>query len=225
MAVLSSCVAINMIVMGFCVLAAEQKTSLDEPVMFSIPAQPLADALVAYETASGAEVYYDGMLAVGRRSTAVQGSFAPVHGLEILLDGTGYQPRRTGADTFTLIPAQHAELSARVSPFQLRQHDRYFAALQAAIANALCDIDTGTEKQIIFSFRVAGTGAVYRVEIFGADESSPGSAAALVERINKVNIGSAPPTDVPQPITMAVYPPSRQDASGCLPSADRETGR
>lgn len=200
-------------------------TSSDKPVMFNIPAEPLADALVAYGAATGAEVYYDGAMAVGRRSSALQGSFTPAEGLEILLDGTDYRPRRTSADTFTLMPARPTKLASRVSEVRLRQHEDYFAALQAAIREALCDTDAGSGKQIIFSFRVAGSGEIYRTRILDTDDSASAGSAAIVQRINKVNIGSPPPADVPQPITMAVYPPLPQDISGCLPSANRRAGR
>jgi hypothetical protein len=223
MVALACYVAIEAFANGLCISAAEQKTGSSERVMFNIPGQPLADALVAYGAVAGIEVYYDGAWALGRRSAAVKGSFTPLHGLEILLDGTGYEPRATGPDTYTLVSVQQAELPARVSQSELRQHEQYFAALQAGIANALCGTDAGLGKQIIFSFWVTGTGAVYQTKIVGTDDGASG--AAVVDRINKVNIGSPPPADVPQPITMVVYPPSREDVSGCLPSGKGETDR
>ena len=101
--------------------------------MFNIPAEPLAEALVAYGAATNSEVYYDGAMAIGRLSSALEGYFAPAQGLEILLDGTGYQSRRTGLDTFTLMPVRPAERASRMSQAQLRQHDaslRIVAALE-----------------------------------------------------------------------------------------------
>jgi hypothetical protein len=224
MVVLCSWLAIGAAAIGTYVSAAELKTGSKEPVMFNIPSQPLADALVAYGAATGLEVYYDGTLALGKRSAAVEGSFTAAHGLEILLDGTGYWPRATARDTFTLISLQHAELPARVTQSQLRQHEQYFAALQAGITAALCDADAGYQKQIIFSFWVTGAGAIYGAKILGSAYDASNSAR-IIERIDKINIGTSSPAEVPQPITMAVYPPSRNDRSECPPSAKPATGR
>jgi hypothetical protein len=217
---LASCVASFTIAAASSAFPDELKTSSDEPVMFNITAQPLADALVAYGAATGLEVYYDGTIALGRRSAPVEGSFTPTYGLEILLQGTGYWPQATGTDSFTLVSVEQAVLPARVNQSQLSRHEAYFAALQAGIARALCGIDGDFEKQIVFSFRVAGTGAIYQTKILGS-----GNYAAIADRINTVNIGRSPPTDVAQPVTMAVYPSTSKDAPGCSPSANREAGR
>lgn len=219
--VLTGCLAFGAIATGLCASAAQPKTGSREVVTFNIPSQPLADALVAYGAATGLEVYYDGTLAVGRRSAALDGSFMPMHGLEILLDGTGFWPRATAPDSFTLISLQRAELPARLPESLLRQHEPFFSALQAGIAAALCDTDADQVKQIIFSFWITGTGAIYGARLLGSEQSASG--ARLVERVNKVNIGRPSPADVPQPITMAVYPPSGEGVSGCSPTAKPET--
>ena len=219
MVVLAGCVAISAVAIHSPVSAAEQKTNSNDPVIFNIPSQPLADARVAYGAATGLEVYYDGALALGRHSAGVRGSFPPMQGLEVLLQGTGYWPRATSPDTFTLVPVQQAQLPARLSQSGLRQHEQYFA-----VAKALCDKDSGTAKQIIFSFWVTRSGTVYQARMLNSDGSAS-TDAAIIERINKVAIGTPPPGDVPQPITMAVYPPSRGDVSGCLPTSEPETGR
>lgn len=221
---LASCVSIFTIATGSNAFAAEQKASSDKPVMFDISARPLADALVAYGAATGLEVYYDGGLALGRSSAPVVGSFTPLHGLEILLEGTGYWPRTTSPDTFTLVSVQQADLPARVNQSQLRKHEPYFAALQVGIAKALCGVDADFGKRIIFSFWVTGTGAIYRAEVLGSDKSASGNMA-IVDRINRVNIGRPPPAEVRQPITMAVYPPTDEDTPACSPAAKREAGR
>jgi hypothetical protein len=214
-----------MVAVGPCVFAGELEASSKQRIAFDISSQPLADALVAYGAATGLEVYYDGGLALGRRSSPVVGSFTPMQGLETLLEGTGYWPRATGADSFTLVLVAQADLPGRLNYSRIHQHEQYFAALQDGIAKALCEVDTNFDKQLIFSFWIAGTGAVYRTEILGTDDNGSGERMAIVDRINGVNIGRPPPADVPQPVTMVVYPPGSEDAAGCSPSAKPRAGR
>ena len=90
---------------------------------FDIPAQPLADALIAFGAATGLQVFYDGALAVGRRSAPAKGLFTPMQGLQTLLRGTGYAPHATDdADTITIVmapsqPAWPTALPARTAAY------------------------------------------------------------------------------------------------------------
>ena len=90
-----------------------------------IPSQPLADALLAYGTATGLQVFYDGALEVGHRSTTVKGRFTSMTGLQTLLQGTGYVPQATvDSDTITIVMTPQAStLSALPSAAQLRRYE------------------------------------------------------------------------------------------------------
>lgn len=61
----------------------------DHRASFDIPAQPLADALVAYGSATGIEVFYDGALAIGRRSTAMTGVHPSMFALQLFIGSAG----------------------------------------------------------------------------------------------------------------------------------------
>ncbi|MCY1502353.1 Vitamin B12 transporter BtuB [compost metagenome] len=69
---------------------------------FTIPAQPLDDALAAYGIATGAQVLYDARLTKGLRSTAVDAVLTRQEALARLLSGSGLAHRFTGANTVTL---------------------------------------------------------------------------------------------------------------------------
>lgn len=94
-------------------------------VDLDIPSQPLADALLAYGTATGLQVFYDGALEVGHRSTTVKGRFTSMTGLQTLLQGTGYVPQATvDSDTITIVMTPQAStLSALPSAAQLRRYE------------------------------------------------------------------------------------------------------
>jgi hypothetical protein len=194
------------------------------PVGFDIPAQPLADALVAYGAATGVEVYYDGTLALGRRSAAVKGVFTPAAALKVLLQGSGYVPRTAGTDTFTLA----AELPATSPPVQasntlIRRYEPYFAALQTRVVDALCGIDTARRDEIIFSFWVDASGVISRSEILGASDDAVRNAF-ISKELRGLSIGAPPPSSLPQPVTMVIYPPSAGEASGCAAAAGSRMG-
>ncbi len=190
-------------------------------VHFDIPAQPLADALVAYGKAAGLEVFYDGELAVGRRSAALSGTFTPMVGLHALLSGTGYVPEATAyADAVTIVPEARAAAPLVASPALLNRYDSYFAMLQARIGAALCRGDEAKPRseQIIFSIWLDQTGAVSRAELVGS-AVSPASSRTITEALRGVRIGRLP-AGLPQPVTMVVFPPSEGEATGCA-SIDR----
>lgn len=178
-----------------------------ESVRFEIPAQSVAEALDNYSAATGLEVFYDGALAVGRRSNAVQGTLAPDVALRELLVGTGLVARATGATSFTLVPALSTHTSNIV-------YQSYFAVVQAKVGRALCaraetrpgDVD------LIVRIWIAATGAVQQAQIInGSDAAATEPTAAVALR--GLSIGPPPP-DMPQPVTMAILARAK-GAAGC----------
>jgi hypothetical protein len=195
--------------------SAAQGAISDSWTIFNIPSQPLADALVAYGEITGLEVYYDGAFATGRRSTKVVGKFTSLDGLEILLRGTGYVPRVTGPDALTLEPmSRAAELPSHVSTALIRRYEPYFAALQTRIARALCGLDTGASDEIIVSFVVSESGVIVGARSLTLG-GNPARDAALAANLRGLQIDEAPPPDLPQPVTMAIYPLSARETRGC----------
>jgi hypothetical protein len=198
-----------------CTTAMAQAATLDKWIVFDIPAQPLADALVAYSLATRIEVYYNGRFAIDRRSAPVVGKFTPRLGLVALLRGTGVVPRATGADTFILEPAPPtATLPARVPDALIHRYRPYFAAIQTQVIKALCRLDAGRAHEIIFSFWVAATGVIDRAEPL-TSSGDPTHDATIAAALRGLRLDQTPPSGLPQPVTMVIYPPSAEETPGC----------
>lgn len=185
---------------------------------FDIPSQSLAAALREYGKTTGVEVFYDGSLAVGRRSAAVRGMFSQMRGLQVLLRETDYVPRATEiANTVTIVSAPSvAPVRATFDRYQ-----PYFAALQARVSAALCNDDEAAAlgEEIRFKFWLDPLGMISNAELLGADgQDSRRSVVAL--KVKGLRIGKAPPAELPQPVTMIIYPPSAGEA-GCPPTSSR----
>lgn len=86
--------------------AAQQQTApAERPAAFSLPAQPLRNALDAFSRQTGWQIGFPGTLTDGRTSRAVSGTMAPAQALDSLLAGSGVTYRLTGPATATLVPA------------------------------------------------------------------------------------------------------------------------
>lgn len=186
---------------------------------FDIPSQPLASALRAYGKTTGLEVFYDGSLAVGRRSAAVRGAFTPMHGLQALLRGTDYIPRVTEiANTVTIVSAPP------VAPLQATfdRYKPYFAALQARVSEILCDDDEAAARgeEVRFRFWLDPSGMISNAELLGIDRNSD-QRSMIALKVKGLQIGMAPPAGLPQPVTMIIYPPSGGEAAGCSSTSGR----
>jgi hypothetical protein len=173
-------------------LAVDAATAQDQQASFDIPAQPLADALVAYGSATGIEVFYDGALAIGHRSTAVTGVHRSMVALQILLRGTGYVPMATDyAATVTITRASHETVASQTAA--LDRYEPYFAVLQARVSEVLCKSDEAKpgDEQIILSFWFDPSGMVSRVQVLGS-ELSRDRRLAIASGVRGLHIGSLP---------------------------------
>ena len=87
--------------------AADSVSSAQQQTLsFTIPAQPLDDALAAYGIASGVQVLYGAPMTQGLKSTAVNGIYSPEQALARLLSGTGLAYQFTAARSVTLQAAR-----------------------------------------------------------------------------------------------------------------------
>jgi hypothetical protein len=179
------------------------------PMQFAIAAQPLASALDSYSVISGVELYYDGELAVDRRSHSVEGRLVPDVALRELLTGSGLVARATGPNSFTITRGP-APRPANAT------HQAYFATIQSRVSQALCaHAETrpgGTD--LLLQLWIASTGTIQRAQLLDApngDLRENAFAAAL----RGVSIGGAPPAELPQPITMAILARGNGEPTGC----------
>jgi hypothetical protein len=75
--------------------------------------------------------FYDGELAIGRRSSAVSGVFAPDAALRELLVGSGLVARATGPNSFTIVSASSSRITNAA-------YQSFFTAIQTTVSQALC---------------------------------------------------------------------------------------
>jgi hypothetical protein len=212
------------------VVASVYSLSIDAPraqvsggeILFDIPAQPLAAALRAYSEITGFEVFYDGSLSIGRRSTAIKGTFTPSLGLKMLLRGTGYVARNTEmADAVTIVN------SPSVAPLRatFSRYESYFATLQARLSEVLCESDKSAPggQEITFRFWVDTSGVISHAELVDSTRSGDWFAA-IAAKITGLQLGKSPPAGLPEPLTMVIYPPSDREGMGCSSSNIRHAG-
>jgi hypothetical protein len=184
----------------------------DRDFYLDIPAQPLAVALEKYGAATGLALFYDAALAVDRRSAPIRGLLAPMLGLELLLRGTGYVPRRTGPDSVSIVPLRRPSVASDAA---LGSYAPFFASLQSRIEWTLCGNDLAEARAgpIIFRIWVPSSGVIARAEVVRSGAGlAPNSAAAA--RLLGVAAG-IPPAELPQPLTIAVFPALPGDAARC----------
>jgi hypothetical protein len=199
--------------------AAAQSSDLapTTPIVLDIPAQPLEAALDAYGAKSRMHVLYESNLTSGRRSVAVDGRFTPAEALRLLLAGTDLTARFTGARSFTLAPAPHeasragTSVVAVASPVPPRWHvldfPHFLGGVQAGITERLCQ-DDGTRPgayRITLRFWIDSSGAIQSPMLV---ESSGDKIldAAITADLSHLVFSEAPPTDMPQPVTMVIEP-------------------
>ncbi|MGC4071437.1 MAG: TonB-dependent receptor [Nibricoccus sp.] len=84
------------------------------PMAWSLPAQPLADALLAYAERSGQQVLFSARELQGVRSQAVEGEYEPKEALERLLAGTNFEAVFTGEKSVVVRARQLARISGEV---------------------------------------------------------------------------------------------------------------
>jgi hypothetical protein len=184
------------------------------PIEFDIPAQPLSKALFAFSAATGIEIVVDARNAAGHRSVDLKGVMSPVDALAILLAGSSLLAQEFGPNTITL-KSVDAESTQR--PIEGRGDQQlYFADIQRAVVDALCrDSRTlpggyrlalklwiGQSGQVLRSKRLDSTG----------DDNLDGVLDAAVRT---VQIGRAPPIDLPQPIVLLILPRPMQESMNC----------
>lgn len=176
-------------------------------IEFNIPAQPIASALDIYSAVTGREIFYDGALAKGRRSSPVQGGLAPDEALRSLLVGTGLIARATGQASFTLAPSPRVASAAAYQP--------YFAMLQTKVSRALCGHAETRPRNVDLLLRIwiAPSGTVQRALLLDqpADRAGEESFDAALRGLP---IGT-PPSDMPQPVIMAILARSAGGSAGC----------
>lgn len=161
-------------------------------------AQSVSKALDEYSSVTGRDVFYDGALAAGRRSSPVRGALTSDEALRELLVGTGLIAKSTGHNSFTL-KLDAPDHVSRVA-FQ-----SYFAVVQTKVAHALCArAETRPADQDRLVKLWVGTGGlVERAQLVDLAQT-PASTREIGDiALRGLAIG-VPPADMPQPVVMAI---------------------
>lgn len=192
---------------------AQPRIASAEPkefVHFDIPSQPLASALRAYSKATGYDVFNDGALSRNQQATALTGVYAPMAGLQVLLRGTGYVARATDmVHTVTIVPAP--SLAPQRATFD--RYQPYFAMLQTRLDEAFCEKAPAAGEAVTVRFWLDPFGSISKVEL--AEAGLRESQRDVVARLQGLQTGKTPPSGLPAPLTMVIYPPLPGDASEC----------
>jgi hypothetical protein len=181
-------------------------------ITFTIPSQPLGAALEIYARISNREVLYDGALAVGRRSSEVDGVYTPQVALQILLAGTGLWADFKDTNFF-VVGLASAEKPIDGAGRQSSEQQRYYARLQASLRTAFCENRVPDGKRVAARLWVGQWGQVLQVKTLTSSDG--GKLDRSIETIlYGLKLGDPPPVGFAQPITIVVLPDAldvRQD--------------
>jgi hypothetical protein len=181
---------------------------------FHIAAQPLAAALESYSASSRRQVIYNGALAIGRRSGGVSGNFTAEVALTILLEGSGLAPRYMAEDAFVLVPAPKRGPASVMAPTGAAA--RYYGLIQARLLQTLCADDRtapgnyrlasilwiSADGRLAHGVMLDSTGALER-------------DAAIAQMLRGFTVGTSPPIDFAQPVTLVIEPETALAANEC----------
>ncbi|MDI4236519.1 STN domain-containing protein [Bradyrhizobium sp. Arg237L] len=189
----------------------------DARIAFSIPAQPLISAISRYGEATGNEVVYDANLAIGRRSSDVQGLLTPAEALERLLAGTGLSARFVAESMFVVLPAQAAaDQSVPPGPSPSAANSRYYALMQDNLLDALCRSNGARpgRYRIIVVFSIGSSGAIEQARRIGSTGEA-GVDRQFDAALSSVRFSETPPEDFAQPVRILIVPDAPGVTRGC----------
>ena len=182
-----------------------------QPVMdFDIPRQPLHQALQRYSRVTGRSLLYDSKVVRGRMSSLVRGRYGAQDALRLLIAGTGMTARYTSNDAFVLVPeprrAGPGSAPETAGALAASARQRYYAQVQRRVLAALC-ADRRTRPgnyRLALRFHIDGAHAITQLEVHAAGR--PELETSVRTRLTGLALGSAPPGQLGQPLTLLVQP-------------------
>ncbi len=192
-------------------------TSEGRPLVFDLPAQPLALALSRYGDLTGREVLYNPALAQGRVSSSAQGVFTPETALSRLLDGTGLTAEFMPDGSFALVP-RSANRQALTQATPGTAQDYYYGRIQASLRRALCASvsERSGYYRLAALLWIGSSGNVARYQRLGTAGNSD-LDRVVDQTLRDLQIGAPPPDGFRQPVLAMVVPKS--------PGVTKECGR
>lgn len=204
-----------MVIFAFAVFSGA--LAADEPnsaAAYHIPPQALGKALTRFSEISGNSLLADGLITEGRRSSPVSGTFTVEEALIVLLKGTGLEPKRLDATTFTL--RRTGAAVARVEHAGSADPD-ILAAVQTGILATLClsPVTRPGGYDTVLYIAIDKDGRIEWID----EAQSSGSAeldAALRTALQGLKIEGLP-SGLMQTVTVAIRPQSSQVSFSCRP--------
>jgi hypothetical protein len=186
----------------------------DTAAVFDIPPQSLPKALDAFSAITGIEVLVDARNAEGRQSPRVRGVMTAQQALKILLAESQLFADEFTPGTVTLmrIPERRDAQATLIAS----AHQAYFAAIQRAIQRALCQAPETApgNYRLALRLRIGADGLVSQWKLL--DTTGNASRDRAFEAVlTALDIGDAPPIDLPQPVAVVILPHMSQDLTNC----------
>src|ERR1700748_3034482 len=192
------------------------------PIHFSLPAEPLTDAINAYGRTADVAVLVDSSALAGRTSAPLTGAFPPREALQRLLAGTGLEARFTSADEALIrpIPSTAMPASSAAAPSPLifasdvaglkaggSEAEAYAVLLQTQLTDALCRSSSTRPGayRLLAQLTIGSTGSVVAAQL--RDSTGIPSRDAAIERaMRSIVLDAGPPAGLQQPVTILLRP-------------------
>lgn len=197
--------------------ASEHRAS-NGVIHFQIPAEPLDQALDAYEHAAGIGVLIDGNLLDGRIGAPLNGDYPPHDALQSLLEGTGLRADFTAADAAVVVlsptPMLPPQASGSIPSQSITAADidgvdgyaAYATLVQNRLTAALCrtlQTEPGSYRLVV-QLLINNSGSVMDSKVIGS--ADPQRKAAVTRIVRSLVLGEAPPAGLQQPVTILLRP-------------------
>jgi outer membrane receptor protein involved in Fe transport len=180
MKVLSGIFAMTGVAASLCAGPASAAAGLDRRVHFSIDAQSLDTALLAYARQSGVQVIAASAILHGRRAPAVRARMAPLEALEALLAGTGLSFEEGAPGTVTIVPPSRAP--ARAEPVRVEAAERSPDSAPPATPEVY-DVDGVVVTGSRLVSRTPSPTPVSTIALSQIEERAPGSISDVVNEL------------------------------------------
>ncbi|WP_213773049.1 STN domain-containing protein [Bradyrhizobium sp. dw_78] len=217
---------VALLIVGICAAKAVEGPAFrtSGPVVFDIPAQPLASALQAFGEKTGVQVLYESSSALGRQSAAVEGSLMPEDALNLLLAGTELRVRYVRPDAITIaLPSVNVDLppsmplgSVDLSLGTLRAHGSgggdnlarlhdYSEAVQMDVQKALRGnaITRRGDYRAVLDLWVDPTRSIQKAELFQTTGDLERDSA-VISVLRSLTISRPTPPNTPQPVRVVI---------------------
>ena len=193
---------------------------------FDIPAQLLNDALQRYGAVARQPVLYRSEIVTGQISTAVHGRYTPEVALHLLLEGTGLSAEKfdMGQGSAFILKAA-SDSVAGPSANGLGNRTGYLGLVQTRVWQALCGnlLTAPGRYRAVLRFQLDATGHVERPRLIGSTGDGRRDIAVL-ETLRDIRMDAAPPKDMPQPVTLLLFPHDAEFGLPCDPAAGGRAG-